>query len=238
MEQPKTLSAALCCIYTSFGLDIMKNSDKIVAYFADIAPKLKNERIQLEVLVKSGCIKKLSEAHGKSAAEMNRAIAAATDTLCNTYFMEKSKADYLCRTYVYALSGKAYTPSTGTNATVNAGSATTTYRSKPATPTTQTTNTTKTTKTTSTSKTTNTAKVTDTSKTTIAYTQSSQTVPHSPTKLQKVLLVIMIILLPFILYFLIGSLIHGDVSGAFGLTLPLIAIIINLVNIRKNKKKK
>ena len=235
MEQPKTLSAALCCIYTSFGLDIMKNSDKIVAYFADIAPKLKNERIQLEVLVKSGCIKKLSEAHGKSAAEMNRAIAAATDTLCNTYFMEKSKADYLCRTYVYALSGKAYTPSTGTNATVNAGSATATYRSKPATPTTQTT---KTTKTTSTSKTTNTAKVTDTSKTTIAYTQSSQTVPHSPTKLQKVLLVIMIILLPFILYFLIGSLIHGDVSGAFGLTLPLIAIIINLVNIRKNKKKK
>ena len=235
MEQPKTLSAALCCIYTSFGLDIMKNSDKIVAYFADIAPKLKNERMQLEVLVKSGCIKKLSDAHGKSAAEMNSAIAAATDTLCNTYFMEKSKADYLCRTYVYALSGRAYTPSTGTNATVNAGSATATYRSKPATPTTQTT---KTTKTTSTSKTTNTAKVTDTSKTTIAYTQSSQTVPHSPTKLQKVLLVIMIILLPFILYFLIGSLIHGDVSGAFGLTLPLIAIIINLVNIRKNKKKK
>ena len=197
MEQPKSLSAVLCNIYTTIGPEALKNSDKILGIFTDIAPNLKAERVQLEMFLKSGCLKIIAEAHGKSPADINRAVAEATDILSNTYFMEKSKADYLCRTYICALSGKSYNaapkitePAIGTTV-------------KPPDP----------------------------------ETKKDQGAAK-PSGMRKFLAVICYILLPFMLYFLIGAFIRGDDSSASAIACGIAAMCIFLFTGKKKKGKK
>ena len=182
--------------------------------FTDIAPKLKAERAQLEILVKSGALKTLAAAHGKSAADVSHAVAVASDGLCNTYFMEKSKANYLCRTYMNALSGKVYTPTSTTTANT----------AKPATGSTASTAA-------PTSKTTPTNRPIQTS-----AQNAKKDTPVQTSPLVKFLRIAYICLLPFFLYFMIGSLIHGDTSSAFSL-LCSIAIGMYCLWFAKKKKK-
>ena len=110
MILPKDFSAVLCRIYTQLGEDILKNPDRLVAVFTDIAPNLKSERLQLEILVKSGCAKMLAAASERSEGERSSALAAAVDTLSDTYLMDTGRAEVLCRIYLNALKGRAYSP--------------------------------------------------------------------------------------------------------------------------------
>ena len=112
MDQPKTLSEALCLIYTNPGVDYLTDPDRLVAVFADIAPDRKAERAQLELLVQSGCVAKLAAARDKTAGEVKALVNQAVTVLADTYLMDRHKAEALCNTYVKALSGKAYTPAT------------------------------------------------------------------------------------------------------------------------------
>ena len=112
MDQPKTLSEALCLIYTNPGVDYLTDPDRLVAVFADIAPDRKAERAQLELLVQSGCVAKLAAARDKTAGEVKALVNQAVTVLADTYLMDRHKAEVLCTTYVKALSGKAYTPAT------------------------------------------------------------------------------------------------------------------------------
>ncbi len=109
MSAPKTLSEALCLIYTSPGVEYLTEPDRLLAVFIDIAPDLKAERAQLELLIKSGCVERLAGALGKPYSEAKPLILTSVDTLCNVYLMDRQKADVLCHTYVRALSGKPYT---------------------------------------------------------------------------------------------------------------------------------
>lgn len=227
MEQPKTLSDALCSIYTSVGPDALKNSDRILGLFTDIAPKLKAERAQLEILVKSGALKTLAAAHGKSAADVSHAVAVASDGLCNTYFMEKSKANYLCRTYMNALSGKVYTPTSTT--TANTAKPTTGSTASTAAPTSKTTPTNRPIQTSAQNAKKDTPVQTSTQK-------EKKDTPVQTSPLVKFLRIAYIVLLPFFLYFMIGSLIHGDTSSAFSL-LCSIAIGVYFLWFAKKKKK-
>lgn len=106
MNFPKTLPDALAQIRRDLGAETLKNPEKILAVFADIAPNLKAERIQLEMLVKSGCAKKLAAAAEASAADVRSSMASAVDTLCQDYLMDAKKAEDLCGIYVTALGGK------------------------------------------------------------------------------------------------------------------------------------
>lgn len=112
MDLPKNLSAALCAIYTQLGADMLKNPDRLTAVFTDMAPNLKAERAQIDILVKSGCVKKLAAAHGQSADEVKIATEASVEILSNTYLMAPDKAEFLCRTYLCALSGNIHSPGT------------------------------------------------------------------------------------------------------------------------------
>ena len=105
MNNPKTLADALAKIYADVGAETLKNPDKLLAVFADVAPELKAERFQVEILVKSGCVKKLSAAADTDSQETRNLIAAAVDTLSNEYLMDTQKAEELCGIYVKALVG-------------------------------------------------------------------------------------------------------------------------------------
>ena len=120
MANPKTLSEALCEIYKLRGVADLQDPAKLSALFVDIAPNLKAERTQLEILIKSGCLKKLAATAEVSATERKPVIDASVVTLSNDYLMDPKKAEALCRAYAYALKGKPFppkgsTPSGGTN---------------------------------------------------------------------------------------------------------------------------
>lgn len=110
MNCPKTLPEALAKIYADVGLETLKNPEKLLAVFADIAPNLKAERFQVEILVKSGCAKKLSAAADAGSDETRKLIATAVDTLSNDYLMDAKKAEELCGIYVNALVGGKQEP--------------------------------------------------------------------------------------------------------------------------------
>ncbi len=108
MDHPKTLSAALCRIFNEVGAAAWSNPERLPALLADFAPNLKAERVQIELLSKSGCARQLSAAPGLSDDSIQRLIASAVATLSNDYLMDPRKAEELCRIYVCALNGQTY----------------------------------------------------------------------------------------------------------------------------------
>ena len=130
MSTPKTLSEALCRIYTEFGPDCLRNPNRLIAVFADIAPTLWREREQLNLLIRSGSIEKLSAAANLPAGEVRELVHTVSGTLCDTYLMDRTKAEMLCNTYVKALSGKLYAPTAPTSNTLNPNGSNTVTGSK------------------------------------------------------------------------------------------------------------
>lgn len=103
LSKAENLSEALWLIFQIHGPAFIRDEQKLLAVFADVAPELKKERNQLELFVK---------VHGPSKLitdPSDHGIQIVIRDLRDNFGMYDASAETLCRTYLAALQGKTYT---------------------------------------------------------------------------------------------------------------------------------
>ena len=100
--QPETLSEGLWLIYKNQGVEALKNEQKLMGLFPDLAPNLKAERNMLNLFLQAHGPSKLQAEPGEGG------IHKVVRLLSENYGMNEQKAEYLCRAYLAALNGMVY----------------------------------------------------------------------------------------------------------------------------------
>ena len=93
---PNDLKSTLQYIKRNYGYEIFTKQGELLAVFSDLAPNLKNERVMLERMSRSGILKDFVLYTGKSKQEQERVISKAMTQLTQSqYIMPDIAATYL-----------------------------------------------------------------------------------------------------------------------------------------------
>lgn len=103
---PRSLSTVedvLQEILQRFGMDILKNGQKLIAIFSDLSPQLKRERLLLTYLIQADGNNKLLEARGLAKDEQQACFQQVCKYLVEEQFVAEEAARRICTSYSMAI---------------------------------------------------------------------------------------------------------------------------------------
>jgi len=98
-----TIEDVLQEILQRFGVDALKNGQKLIALFSDLSPQLKRERLLLTYLIQADGNVKLLEARGKAKAEQQACFQQVCKYLVDEQFVAEDAARRICTSYSVAI---------------------------------------------------------------------------------------------------------------------------------------
>lgn len=98
-----TIEDVLQEILQRFGVDSLKNGQKLIALFSDLSPQLKRERLLLTYLIQADGNIKLLEARGKAKAEQQACFQQVCKYLVDEQFVAEDAARRICTSYSVAI---------------------------------------------------------------------------------------------------------------------------------------
>lgn len=98
-----TIEDVLQEILQRFGVDTLKNGQKLIALFSDLSPQLKRERLLLTYLIQADGNIKLLEARGKANAEQQACFQQVCKYLVDEQFVAEDAARRICTSYSVAI---------------------------------------------------------------------------------------------------------------------------------------
>ena len=100
-----TVEDVLVEINRRFGVNILTDETKLVAYFSDLAPQLSKQRRILGYFVECGGPKKLVAVMSSSQNEQTICIKQIVKEMKEEMFIEESASQMICDSFLFAVSG-------------------------------------------------------------------------------------------------------------------------------------
>lgn len=94
-----TMEDVLQEILQRFGVDTLRNGQKLIALFSDLSPQLKRERLLLTYLIQADGNIKLLEARGKAKAEQQACFQQVCKYMVDEQFVAEDAARRICTSY-------------------------------------------------------------------------------------------------------------------------------------------
>lgn len=98
-----TVEDVLQEILQRFGMETLKNGQKLIALFSDLSPQLKRERLLLTYLIQADGNIKLLEARGKTKNEQQACFHQVCKYLIDEQFVAEDAARRICMSYSVAI---------------------------------------------------------------------------------------------------------------------------------------
>ena len=105
-EMAETLDGVLFLIAEQFGMENLRDGNRMMAFFADLAPKLKREQRLLGYFVEAEGHKVLFEARNFEGADQQLAFGKVLRRMTDEMLMDKTASQQVCEAYWAAVTGK------------------------------------------------------------------------------------------------------------------------------------
>ena len=116
-KQFNTVEDVLIEINRLFGVSVLSDETKLVAYFSDLAPQLSRQRRILGYFVECGGPKKIVSAMNASDDEQSVCIKQIVREMKDEMYIEEAASQMICESFLYAASGRHTRGISAANAT-------------------------------------------------------------------------------------------------------------------------
>jgi len=108
-KQLNTAEDVLVEIHRLFGLGVLTDEAKLVAYFSDLAPQLSRQRRILGYFVECGGPKRIAAVLNSSDHEQSVCIKQIVREMKEEMFIEEAASQMICDSFLFAVSGRKAT---------------------------------------------------------------------------------------------------------------------------------
>ena len=105
-KKPETIEAVLVEINNRFGVNILTDETKLLAYFSDMAPQLAKKRRILQYFIECGGPKKIIASLQASQSDQLVCIRQIVRDMKEEMYIEESASQMICDAFLFAVSGK------------------------------------------------------------------------------------------------------------------------------------
>lgn len=98
-ETSNPLKEILARIAARYGLELLKNGDRLIAVFADLAPTMEKELRLLKFFVEADCHTALFNVRNSTAAEQHLSIEECIRSMIDEFFIASDAAIMVCEAY-------------------------------------------------------------------------------------------------------------------------------------------
>lgn len=105
-KQLNTVEDVLVEINRLFGLSVLVDETKLVAYFSDLAPQLSRQRRILGYFIECGGPKKIVSVMSSSDDEQSVCIKQIVREMKDEMFIEEAASQMICESFLFAVSGQ------------------------------------------------------------------------------------------------------------------------------------
>lgn len=102
----ETIEDVLVAINNQFGVSVLTDETKLVAYFSDMAPQLSRQRRILGYFVECGGPRKIVSALNASDDEQSVCIKQIVREMKDEMYIEEAASQMICESFLFAVSGK------------------------------------------------------------------------------------------------------------------------------------